>query len=187
MDCPCHVRFTPVVKRTLPNTVGMSQTCHFRTHALQQWAATFVTSSASVGKPPLSMWLRTTNGGVSRRRTCCSRSIATKAGESRPARRQAAGMMFWVTRNMLAESYLLFTAANRARLRPTTRSSASPKESHHIRHGGRRARFKFQALSRLRASASAAALGKSVDARSVSVKSAPARLALDRSAPARSA
>jgi DNA-binding transcriptional MocR family regulator len=161
--------------------------CHFRTHALQQWAATFVTSSASVGKPPLSMWLRTTNGGVSRRQTCCTRSIATKAGESRLAQRHAAGMMFWVTRNMLAESYLLFTAANRARLRPTTRSSASPKESHHIRHGGRRARFKFQALSRLRASASAAALGKSVEARSVSVKSAPARLALDRSAPARSA
>ena len=74
-----------------------------------------------------------------------------------------------------------------AGLRPTTRSSASPKESHYIRHGGRRARFKFQALSRLRASASAAALGKSVDARSVSVKSAPARLALVRSAPARSA
>src|SRR6201996_3804927 len=67
----------------------------------------------------------------------------------------------------------------------------SPKNaertSHQIRHGGRPAEFNFQALSRLRASASAAALGKSVESRLVSVKSAPARLALDRSAPARSA
>src|SRR6202166_1741973 len=103
---------------------------HFRTHALQQWAATFVISSASVGakiKPSLSMWLRTTNGGVSRRQKCCTRSIATKVDESRPARHYAAGMMFWLTRNALAESYLLFTAAGRARLSPTTRSSALPK------------------------------------------------------------
>jgi hypothetical protein len=155
-------------------------------HALQQWAGTFVTSSASVRKPPLSMWLRTINGGVSHRQTCCTRSISTKVGESRPARSRGRHDV-WLTRNTLAESYLLFTAANRARLRPNTRCSASPKDSHRIRHGGRRAKFKFQALSRLRASASAAALGKRVDARSVSVKSAPARLALDRSAPARSA
>src|ERR1700676_4509332 len=73
------------------------------------------------------MWLRTTNGGVSRRQTCCTRSIATKVDESRPARHYAAGMMFWLTRNALAESYLLFTAAGRARLSPTTRSSALPK------------------------------------------------------------
>lgn len=71
--------------------------------------------------------------------------------------------------------------------RPACLKRAHFRTSHQIRHGGRRAKFKFQALSRLRASASAAALGNSVESRSVSVKSAPARLALDRSAPARSA
>ena len=37
------------------------------------------------------------------------------------------------------------------------------RTSHQICHGGRRAKFKFQALSRLRASESAATLGKSVE------------------------
>src|SRR5690348_15633355 len=52
---------------------------------------------------------------------------------------------------------------------------------------GRCCVLRFRALSRLRAAGSAAALGRRADARSVSVRSAPARLAFDKSAPARSA
>jgi hypothetical protein len=76
-------------------SVGMSQTCHFRTHALQQRAATFVTSSGSVGKPPLSMWLRTPTGAFR-----VGRRAAPEAYQQRSASHGPRGRHdVWLTRD----------------------------------------------------------------------------------------